>query len=266
MSDAAPSARGQARWTAAKVLKLMLIAQCLLAVLVAVGDLPPDLQRLLPGAGPSAPAVDVPVAPGNQTRRFEPSRLPMDQPPGPGFPADETVPRRLEFSTVDLPDRDGAALMTGGIAEGDAQRFADWLAALAEPPTAIALHSPGGSVRDALEIGRLIRGSGVPVVVASGAFCFSACPYILAGGAEREVSRNGHVGVHQHYFGENTYLPAFLLVSDIQIGQGEVMAYLDEMGVDPMLMVKGLTTPPDEIYILLPEELQDFALATRLTD
>ena len=86
--------------------------------------------------------------------------------------------------------------------------------------------------------------------------CLSACPYILAGGVTRRVEDGAWVGIHQHYFDENTALPAFLAVSDIQRGQGEVMAYLIEMGIDPGLMQPALMTPPDEIYLLLPEELQ----------
>jgi hypothetical protein len=103
-------------------------------------------------------------------------------------------------------------------------------------------------------------------MVFAGASCFSACPYILAGGTEREVSVNASVGVHQHYYGKNAYLPAFLAVSDVQAGQAEVMAHLNDMGIDPMLMAKALMTPPDDIYILMPQELTDFRLATTLMD
>ncbi|MDB5666433.1 MAG: hypothetical protein JWS11_2976 [Cypionkella sp.] len=252
-------------WNAAYVLKAMFAAQCMLAVLVALGDLPTDFLHTLPGSTPQSPSTEVPVTPGNQTRRFEPSRLPARQPTGPGFPSKEFVSPRLTFTRGEVSGRDGAILVTGAIAEGDARRFSEWLEGLENPPSAFALHSPGGSVVEALKIGRIIRASGIPVVVASGASCFSACPYVLAGGLTREVSRQASVGVHQHYFGENTYLPAFLLVSDIQVGQGEVMAYLDEMGVDPMLMAKALMTPPDDIYVLLPEELEDFKLSTLLT-
>lgn len=248
------------------MLRLMLGAQCVLALLVVTSDLPTDMLRGLSGGEPQSPAIEVPVAPGNQTRHFEPRRLPAARPEGPDFPAGTPVPSRLEFAEVSIGDRAGAVLLTGGIAEGDARRFSEWLQAQPEPPTAFGLHSPGGAVGEALEIGRLIRATGIPVVIASGASCFSACPYILAGGEEREVSRGALVGVHQHYFGENTYLPAFLLVSDIQVGQGEVMAYLDEMGIDPMMMAKALMTPPDDIYILLPEELEGFGLATVLVD
>jgi hypothetical protein len=98
------------------------------------------------------------------------------------------------------------------------------------------------------------------------AACLSACPYILAGGVERTVSRSALVGVHQHYFGENTVLPAFLAVEDIQRGQAAVMAYLDEMGIDPLLSARAMQTPPQDIYILVEDELEGFALATAFVD
>ena len=265
MSDAVVSVRNAKRWSGARILKLTLVAQCVLGVFVVLADLPREFLAGLTGAEPS-PEMDVPIAPGNQTRRFEPRRAPLDLPTPPGFQGDDSVPSRLEFTSTDLENRNGAALLNGTIAEGDAERFANWLLALPVLPSAIALNSPGGSVGDALTIGRLVREKAIPMVIAPGAFCFSACPYILAAGAEREVSKEGFVGVHQHYFGENTYLPAFLLVSDIQAGQGEVMAYLEEMGIDPMIMAKALVTPPDDIYILLPEELEAFRLATEVTE
>lgn len=253
-------------WTAASLLKGMLVTQCVLAGLVVLGDLPPDMWRGLPGLGPAAPATDVQVSPGDQTRRFDPRRLPLAPSTGPGFPGDAEMPDRLTFTVADIPGHDRALVVTGAIEAEDSRRFDDYLASLSEPPSVIALHSPGGLVHEALAIGRAIRAADLPTLITPGAACFSACPYMLAGGTTRTVSREGLVGVHQHYFGENTLLPAFLAVSDVQSGQGEVMAYLDEMGVDPLLMAKALVTPPDDIYILLPDELQALGLATELAD
>lgn len=253
------------QWGAPGLLRSMLAVQCALAVMVVVGDIPTDFLRGLPGAGPDAPAIDKPVQPGDQTRRFEPDSVPWDLPAMPGLPSDPSIPSRLEFTRIDGMAGD-TALLNGAIAGGDADRLAKWLKALPEPPARFELNSPGGEVSEALEIGQMIRETGIPVSVKSGAFCFSACPYVLAGGAVRTVSRGAYVGVHQHYFGENTFLPAFLLVSDIQSGQAEVMTYLGDMGIDPLLMVKALMTPPNDIYILLPEELEAFRLSTELVD
>lgn len=266
MTDPVPPAPKRGSWSAGQILKGMFAAQCLLALFVVMGDMPRDTFASLTQLEPSSPTTEVPVTPGNQTRRFEPSRLPVERMSNPGFPSDELVPSRLEFTTGTFGGYNAAVLLTGSISEGDAKRFDEWLKGQATLPKAFALHSPGGAVNEALEIGRTIRSAGVPVMVTTGASCFSACPYILAGGLEREVSREALVGVHQHYFGENTYLPGFLLVSDIQVGQGEVMTYLSEMGIDPMIMAKAMMTPPDDIYILLPEELESFRLSTSLTD
>ena len=53
-----------------------------------------------------------------------------------------------------------------------------------------------------------------------------------------------------------------MAVEDIQRGQGEVMIYLEEMGIDPLVMSHALTTPSDEIYLLLPEELERYNFVT----
>jgi hypothetical protein len=253
-------------WGAAGLLKVMLAAQCALAFFVVAGDVPEDLLGGLLGSDRPAIPMDVPVSPGNQTRRFEPNRVPFDLPADPNLPSGEGVPPRLEFVYSDTGDRAGTVLLNGSIVEGDAERFAKWLDERPTQPSGFSLNSPGGDVDEALQIGRIVRATELPVSVLAGAFCFSACPYILAGGMEREVSRNGFIGVHQHYFGENTLLPAFLLVSDVQSGQAQVMTYLAEMGIDPMLVAKALMTPPDDIYILMPEELVEFQLSTVTTD
>ena len=62
--------------------------------------------------------------------------------------------------------------------------------------------------------------------------------------------------MHQHYFGESTIFPAGFAVEDIQSGQGRVMAYLDEMGIDPLVMRHALVTLPDEINVLVCDKLR----------
>ena len=44
------------------------------------------------------------------------------------------------------------------------------------------------------------------------------------------------------------------------------MAFLVEMGIDPVIMIHSLRTPPDEIYVLVEEELIDSRLATSVDD
>ncbi|TGD43644.1 hypothetical protein EEB11_09715 [Pseudotabrizicola sediminis] len=246
-----------------RVLQAMLAAQIALAGFILLGD----FQRIAPGLwqGDPAPPAAVPVRPGDQTRRYAPRDLPREEPAGPGFPRSDTVPERLQFTATRSGDIE-TVLLEGAIEPGDSARFADYLDQRTAPPDRIALHSPGGSVTDALEIGRMIRDAGLPTQMQAGAACFSACPYILAAGTERQVSRRALVGVHQHYFGESTLLPAFVAVESIQHGQGEVLEYLATMGIDLRLSAKAMQTPPDNIYILLEEELTGFALATEMLD
>ncbi|MFG6568977.1 hypothetical protein [Sulfitobacter sp. 1A13679] len=232
-----------------RVLIGVLIFQLGLAVLLFWGDLGEGLR--LPGFGPRAPELTEPIRPGDQTRRFRPERAPT-----PGQPMPETaLPDRLVLTPV---SGGRAALLEGAIEAGDAERIVKQLSELTPTPEEIYLNSPGGSVRDALELGRFLRREGLDTALREGDICYSACPYLLAAGAARTVPESASVGVHQHYFGESTILPAFVAVEDIQRGQGEVMRYLDDMGIDPMVMQHALVTPPDEIYVLLPEELRRY--------
>ncbi len=242
--------------TAAGAIKAILALQIGIAGLLFARDMALILPRL--SLAPSAPQLTQPVRPGDQTRRYDPRHVPArPSAPGTDLPAAGDMPSRLLFEALD----DNAIRISGEIGPGDATRFSDWMEGR-DAPVRVQLHSAGGSVTDALDIGRAIRTAGSGTEIAKGDVCLSACPYMLAGGVERSVDPQGFVGVHQHYFGENIALPAFLAVEDIQRGQAEVMGYLDEMGIDPLLMRHALATPPDDIYILLPEQLMQYRLST----
>lgn len=217
-----------------------------------------DMLRVLPQiAFPStAPDLTQPLGPGDQTRRYNPSDItPRQARPGSRpIPVTEDMPSRLLFEFVSWENQPTVTI-TGQIAPGDAERFSEFLKTTTEVPAQAFLNSPGGSVTDALLMGRDMRRLDIKTAMTGSDICLSACPYLLASGTERVVEDGALVGVHQHYFGENTALPAFLAVEDIQRGQGEVMAYLDDMGIDPLVMQHALVTPPDEIYILTGEEL-----------
>jgi len=108
----------------------------------------------------------------------------------------------------------------GKIVMGTADALARVIAALGDRRLPIFINSAGGSVQDAMAMGRLIRARRLAVVVAHteiapcpasardcgeargsaeswGAYCASACALALAGGVERYVSPLSLVGVHQ---------------------------------------------------------------------
>jgi len=230
----------------ARTLSAVLIFQLGIGVLLVMGDMRSNPLRL-PLLQPDAPRLSEPVRPGDQRRTFAPQR---DRPSVAPARDPGQLPDRLTLSF-----EGGTWRLEGAIADGDAPRVIAQIDQAQPEITKLVLQSPGGSVRDALDLGRHLRASNIATEVLSGEFCYSACPYVFAGGAPRVAAASASIGVHQHYFGENTLLPAFVAVEDIQRGQGEVMTYLNDMGIDPLVMRHALATPSDEIYILLPEEL-----------
>ena len=210
-----------------------------------------------------------PISPGDQQREYRvdrslPGLVTQDGPAA--LPLPETFADRLTFEEVTLEGRGTGLLVTGQIDARASERFANHLEDMGQTPDFIALHSPGGLVHEALLIGRHIRAEELPTAVLAGAMCASSCPYMLAGGVARTVSLQGLVGLHQHYYDQPRYMPVMFAVEDIQTGQGETMAFLMEMGVDPSLMLYSLKTPPEQIYALVEEELTATGIATKIID
>ena len=92
---------------------------------------------------------------------------------------------------------DGRLLATGTIEPGTAEAFAAEVGKRGGYVKTVVLHSPGGSVRDALAMGRLIRQKGFATEVENGRYCASSCPLVFAGGAERRAGPKAAIGVHQ---------------------------------------------------------------------
>ena len=127
-----------------RVLMGVLGFQLLLGSLLIIGDLQDGFS--LPRMGPKSPSLSEPVRPGDQTRRFSPNRA------VPG--SREPLPERLTLTVVSAG---AAVLLEGEIAGGDAPRILKQIEELREAPTRAILNSPGGSVQDALELGRALR-------------------------------------------------------------------------------------------------------------
>lgn len=182
--------------------------------------------------------------------------------------------------------------------------------------------SPGGNVMAAMEMGRLVRKFGLDVEVSAtrfvdcqprrrdcvpdgpgkgeyrgiafsaGAFCWSACPLILAAGANRYSSEWAHTGVHQIttvyakervYFKENYRMIngkkkvlSRKVVKRKKAGtesttrlpkstRKALLGYFKEMGVGKDLLDAMLSTPPDKIRRLEPDEMLSLGLITEVT-
>ncbi len=268
-----PRARAPEGQGVRRAIRAALWAQTLIALVLVIEAGGPTLPG---GAGSrTAPPMEPgrTVAPGDQSRRYMPTRAPgapetmrPDAPPGVPMPDTVRLPETLRIDEVRRPDIGRVMTLTGAIDPGAAARVAEHLDRLTQMPDAVALHSPGGVVDEALAIGRELRRRGLPTRVPAGAICLSACPYILAGGDARTVSAAASVGVHQSFYDQSAFLPVFAAVAEIQAAEAAAMRYLAEMGVDPLVRIPALETPSRQIYLLTPDELTEYRLATEVVD
>ncbi len=183
----------------------------------------------------------------------------------------------------------------------------------------VVINSPGGSVVAALEIGRLIRKNKLDVAVgrtrysgcapadtsctlpkpargtyrgtlrADNAYCFSACPLVLAGGTRRVAGLGSHVGVHQvetRWTQDSiTYRETYRIVNGKKkvVSRKEVSrkraksyttvglykdlrrkltSYLATMGVKAAFLDLMEKAPPNAIYALSFEQMRELNLVT----
>jgi hypothetical protein len=148
----------------------------------------------------------------------------------------------------------------------------------------VVLDSSGGSVNDAITLGRLWRGLGVLTTVgisiesrtAQGdrasvmpeAYCESMCVFLLLSGKTRYVPEAAHVRVHQIWIGDRAddakaanYAAEDLMVVERDIGR--LAKYTFDMGGTGDLLSLSLSVPPwEELHELSPAELRLTRLVT----
>ena len=192
-----------------------------------------------------------------------PTKIPGKLPLNINLPNNKT--EGLIYKEISFPNLGLGLLASGGITTGDATKFKSILENYKEGELKfIALHSPGGFIEEALEIGKHIRGNNLNTVITNSATCLSACPYIFAGGVNRIKGLNSYIGVHQTYYYEDTVIPFYFAVKDVQKSHAELFRYLKEMDINHDIMEFILDTPPEDIYIIENNQLTEFNLVTDL--
>ena len=125
---------------------------------------------------------------------------------------------------------DGRLIATGTITPGTAAAFAGEIDKRGGYVKTVVLHSPSGSVTDALDMGRLIRKKGFVTEVEDGRYCASSCPLVFAGGVERHAGAMAAIGVHQvTAIGHEGAAPADGM-QHVQRVSAECQRYLRDMG------------------------------------
>jgi hypothetical protein len=260
VSTAVPKKRGVLTWLAdlddgviIRTAFFIMLAGCAAVLWI-------DYRELNDAEVPMASTPAMPVLPA-----FDPDA--PAQPNGPAVTSDQEALRQP--LSVKLGSG-GVLEVTGTIDLGSAERFRAEVEGYREYIKTVALASPGGSVNDALEMGKLVRENGFTTSVAAGALCASSCPLIFAGGRERLATAKSAIGVHQIYATVTAdSLPAGLraagdAMSDAQKTTATITRYLTDSGIDPALWLHALETPPNRLYYLNAGELTKYKLATAL--
>jgi len=206
----------------------------------------------------SAPAIVPEDGPTRTLIRTGPSRRDADERRAPLRRPDAKLAAAMTFDLAS----DGRLLATGTIQPGTAKAFAAEIEKRGSYVKTVVLHSPGGSVTDALEMGRLIRKRGFTTEVGDGHYCASSCPLLFAGGVERRAAEKSAIGVHQvTAVGVDGATPANGMES-VQRISAECQRYLRDMGIDQLVWIHAMETPKDELFYFKPAELLSLKLAT----
>ena len=194
-----------------------------------------------------APSILAPLLPGGDRRA-----TPLPQPEG-------VLAKPMTFELVG----GGKLMATGTITPGISENFAAEIGKRGDYIKTVVLNSPGGSVADAMAMGRLIRDSKFATEVGAGKYCASSCPLVFAGGVERRSGDKAVIGVHQVAALSS---PAAIVVRD-EMGVAQSISarcqrYLGDMGVNLQVWVHAMETPHDKLFVFKPEELKSLNLVT----
>lgn len=194
----------------------------------------------------------------DQERPYYPKALPVlpgsESPMMPGVPArptPEMVASRMAFYKGD----NGSISAIGRIEPGTAGDFDTFLEQNGADAKTIYFLSPGGSVSDAISIGKSIRKMRLNTQIADKGYCASSCPLAFAGGITRRAGKQALLGVHQIYAvpqGTETWHDG---ISAAQQISAQCEEYLVSMGIDPGAWIKAMQTPKERLYVFTPEEL-----------
>ncbi|TFF27365.1 hypothetical protein E3C22_02595 [Jiella endophytica] len=257
---------------------LRLVFMVLLAVAAAIVTL--DYQDMAENAAErertsrAEPLPMRPPQPGDQIRPYLPKTMPLG--PDRGEPTLPGYDGPVEGEALAAPMRfflgpNGEASAIGRIKFGTAETLREFLGQPdAKDVRTLVLHSPGGSVSDAIAMARDLRSQAISTRVPDDGYCASACPLLFAGGLTRRAGEGAWVGVHQVYAvsGSEPGLPSAVdrSIAEIQATTAECQSLLAEMGADPAVWIKAMQTPSASLYVLTPEELVAYRMVRPLPD
>jgi hypothetical protein len=191
----------------------------------------------------------------------------------------------MQFSWVACQPHCGGWISAVGIVTAETPKnFEDFARGRDLRGSTLVLDSSGGSVNDAITLGRRFRDLGLMTTVGTSirshtvqgdrgaidpnAYCESMCVFLLLSGRTRYVPEGAHVRVHQIWMGDRAedaraadYSADDLMIVERDIGR--LAKYTFDMGGAGELLALSLSVPPwEELHELSREELRLTNLAT----
>jgi hypothetical protein len=148
----------------------------------------------------------------------------------------------------------------GDIEQGDSKRFRQLYKDNSEIGV-VVLVSNGGSVFEALSLGRVFRSHKIDTMLPNGGYCYSACFLAMIGGSKRYFSEDSKLGYHQFSGGLPSSNPVEAQRSS-QLIASEIISYFHEMEVDTLAVARGLSVPPEEMYVFSRSELDSMGISS----
>jgi hypothetical protein len=208
---------------------------------------PMETRQVSPGLDLPVPSILAPLLPGGDKRL-----TPLPQPDG-------AMAKPMTFELVG----GGKLMATGTITPGISEAFAAEANKRGDYIKIVVLNSPGGSVNDALAMGRLIREKKFATEVEAGKYCASSCPLVFAGGLERRAGDRAVIGVHQvAATGSAGNGPRRDEMDVAQRISARCQRYLGDMGINLQAWVHAMETPHDKLFIFKPDELKSLNIVT----
>ena len=206
----------------------------------------PETPQMSPGPDLPIPSILAPWLPGGDRRV-----TPLPRPDG-------ATAKPMTFELVG----GGRLLATGTITPGLSEKFAAEVARRGDYIRTVVLNSPGGSVNDALAMGRLIREKQFATEIESGRYCASSCPLVFAGGVERRAGDKASIGVHQVAAVASANVAPRDEMDVAQRISARCQRYLGEMGINLQVWVHAMETPHDRLFVFKPDELKSLNIVT----
>ena len=207
---------------------------------------PMETRQVSPGPDLPVPSILAPLLPGGDNRA-----TPLPQPDG-------AMAKPMTFELVG----GGKLMATGTITPGISEAFAAEVGKRGDYIKTVALNSPGGSVTDALAMGRLIREKKFATEVEAGKYCASSCPLVFAGGIERRAGDKAIIGVHQVAAISSANAAPRDEMDVAQRISARCQRYLGDMGINLQVWVHAMETPHDKLFIFKPDELKSLNIVT----